>query len=261
MQHTPDLRGRIIRPFSWLLFAAATAGISAQTLPAMPPTALPGQTAQGAPQTLPTPTNTPHHAEVIYANGAATSPRRQLQPEPDPALHLASNRSEDHRRCRDQRVFGNYGPGPISTVLATLLDGTGTDILLLGGNASTPPELILTPRNGGPEPPGPNSPTYAMYDDTTDRQSPVAPPRSNAAVTQPPSQTPVAAQPETPQASNPPAAAPAANTAKQPLTPEMVMQQLLQMQKQQQKQTRRKTRIPRARPHPARRPRNNHDNS
>jgi hypothetical protein len=65
----------------------------------------------------------------------------------------------------DQRVFGNYGPATTASVLATLLDGTGTNLLLLEGNASTPPELVLTPRGGGPTPPSPSSP---VFDDAPD---------------------------------------------------------------------------------------------
>ncbi|MGA8938700.1 MAG: hypothetical protein WB439_06000, partial [Acidobacteriaceae bacterium] len=207
MRHAHNLRGRIIRPFSWLLFAAAAAGISAQTLPATTPTSVPGQATPGAAQILPAPPNAPHHAEVTFANG-------ELQVRADNSSLNQILRSISHRTglkitggVVDQRVFGNYGPGPMSTVLSTLLDGTGTDILLLGGNANTPPKLILTPRNGRPEPPGPDSPTYAMYDDDSDRQSPVAPLRSSE-VTQPPPQSPIVspagsptrsqAQPETP---------------------------------------------------------------
>jgi hypothetical protein len=65
----------------------------------------------------------------------------------------------------DQRVFGNYGPATTASVLATLLDGTGTNILLLEGDSSTPPELTLTPRGGGPTPP---SPSASIFDDTPD---------------------------------------------------------------------------------------------
>ena len=94
---------------------------------------------------------------------------------------------------QDQRVFGNYGPASTSSVLATLLDGTGTNIVLLEGDVTTPPELILTPRGGGPTPPNPNAPGF---DDGTDPEP--APARQQ--VTQAParSQTPqsLPAQPQ-----------------------------------------------------------------
>lgn len=44
----------------------------------------------------------------------------------------------------DERVFGQYGPSTPSVVLADLLDGTGSNMLLVDG-AKGPTELILTP--------------------------------------------------------------------------------------------------------------------
>lgn len=60
----------------------------------------------------------------------------------------------------DQRVFGSYGPAPAATVLQTLLDGTGTNMLLRESPNHDPEQLILSPRTGGPTPPGPSSATY-----------------------------------------------------------------------------------------------------
>jgi hypothetical protein len=128
----------------------------------------------------------------------------------------------------EQRVFGNYGPATLSTVLATLLDGTGANILLLGGNAGTPPELVLTSRAGGPEPPGPNSPAYAMYDDSSDRANRVAPAAVRPPVTTSPAPTPALSTSAPAVSVPPPAGAPA-----KVLTPEMVMQELQQLQAQQ----------------------------
>ena len=56
----------------------------------------------------------------------------------------------------DQRVFGNYGPAEPSVVLATLLDGTGTNVLIRESQMNAPAELVLTPRQGGPTPPSPD---------------------------------------------------------------------------------------------------------
>jgi hypothetical protein len=223
----------------------ATLGAHGQTLPATPPTALPGQTlpgqtTPGTPAVVTPPPNPPHHADVLYANG-------QLQVRADNSSLNQILRSISHITglkitggVEEQRVFGNYGPGPISTVLATLIDGTGANILLLGGNAKTPPELILTSRSGGAEPPSPDSPAYAMYDDSSDVHTPVSAPHTES----------LPAQPQTPAISGsgsisppanhmnipPPAATPAAPSASAPaktLTPEMVEQQLIQMQAQQ----------------------------
>ena len=69
-----------------------------------------------------------------------------------------------------------------------------------------------------------------MYDDSTDHDAPVAPPASHS-TSEP---HPIAASPATT-----PATVPAATSdAKTPLTPEMVMQQLLKIQQQQAQQKR-----------------------
>jgi hypothetical protein len=61
----------------------------------------------------------------------------------------------------DQRVFGSYGPAPAGTVLQTLLDGTNTNMLLRETPSThAPVQLVLTPRQGGPTPPGPSSASY-----------------------------------------------------------------------------------------------------
>src|SRR5271154_3698556 len=54
----------------------------------------------------------------------------------------------------DERVYGQYGPSAPAVVLAALLDGTSSNMLLVDG-AKGPTELILTPRLGGPTPPSP----------------------------------------------------------------------------------------------------------
>lgn len=56
----------------------------------------------------------------------------------------------------DERVFGSYGPAPAAAVLAELLEGTGSNMLLVD-DAGGRSELILTARNGGPTPPNPNA--------------------------------------------------------------------------------------------------------
>ena len=237
----------------------------AQALPPTPPTTLPPQAAATLPpasQPAAPPVNTPHHAEVTYANG-------QLQVRADNSSLNQILRSISHRTglkitggVEEQRVFGNYGPGPISAVLATLLDGTNTNIFLLGGDTTNPPELVLTQRSGGASPPEPNSPAYAMYDDSSDHDTPVAPPAPHS-TSEPihPQASAITATPSTPQPAapgalqpiphadasathpvaaspgTPPATASAATPdAKTPLTPEMVVQQLLKMQQQQTQQ-------------------------
>ena len=86
----------------------------------------------------------------------------------------------------DQRVFGDYGPAAPATVLATLLDGTGSNMLLLETAADQPAQLILTPRTGGVTPPSPS----AVPDDDT--EAAVAP--SQPLASQPAQRPPVSGQ-------------------------------------------------------------------
>jgi len=46
---------------------------------------------------------------------------------------------------QDQRIFGSYGPGPWSDVLWKLLEGSGYNVLLVGGRDADPPlEIVLS---------------------------------------------------------------------------------------------------------------------
>ena len=67
----------------------------------------------------------------------------------------------------DERVFGQYGPASPDQILAELLDGTSSNMVLVHRNSATPTELVLTPRQGGPTPPNPNA---AAFDDRSDQQ-------------------------------------------------------------------------------------------
>jgi len=157
-------------PTSTLLRIAAlaaanlAAAIAAQsTLPATPPTSATSQTSPIAA----TPTdesttkkNLPHRATVTYAAGlldvrADNSSLNQILRQIARLTGMTITGG-----VTDQRVFGNYGPAEPSTILATLLDGTGSNMLLREGPNSTLAELILTPRNGGATPPNPSAPGF-----------------------------------------------------------------------------------------------------
>lgn len=99
----------------------------------------------------------------------------------------------------DERVFGEYGPAASSEVLAALLDGTASNMVIVQNTASAPAELILTPRMGGPTPPNPNA---TRFDDTASDEPPVRQPE--AAQPNPPQPPP---QTQTPAPTTPPAAA------------------------------------------------------
>lgn len=159
----------------WLVASAALAGLLAAT----------GMSAQGIPPTQPTslPSNAAMQANVegtsTQGGRVAHRPHTAVITYRDGIVDVRANDSSLNQILRaiarqtglkitggvkEERVFGNYGPAPIATVLATLLGGTGTNLLYLAGDAETAPKLILTPRGGGATPPGPESLTYASYD-------------------------------------------------------------------------------------------------
>jgi hypothetical protein len=135
------------------------------TLPPTPPTAqtapaantLPGPMAATPLNAAGTTSNRPHRAQIEFENGQLQV--RANDSSLDQILRDISRKTglTIIGGVQDQRVFGQYGPASTSAILATLLDGTGTNILLREGSATTPPELVLTPRGGGPTPPSPSA--------------------------------------------------------------------------------------------------------
>jgi hypothetical protein len=94
----------------------------------------------------------------------------------------------------DERVFGDYGPASPSQVLATLLNGTGSNMLLVQSNGNAPTELILTPRQGGATPPNPNAQSF----DESSESSEDAPPNPVARPIRRPDPQPGEASPQAP---------------------------------------------------------------
>jgi hypothetical protein len=141
----------------------------------------------------------------------------------------------------DERVFGKYGPSPPSEVLASLLDGTGSNVLLIQSDSTSPGELILTPRHGGPTPPNPSAQGFedeSPSDDATppqpqpQPQTPAPDPPPPAANTAPVS-LPTPNTPATP--ATQPASTPAATDATDPnavKTPQDIFQQLQRLRQQ-----------------------------
>jgi hypothetical protein len=97
-------------------------------------------------------------AEVTYANGllAVSADNSSL----DQILHQIAGQTgmKITGRVSDERVFGRYGPLTPAKVIASLLDGTGSNMLLRETASDAPAELILTPREGGATPPEPTPP-------------------------------------------------------------------------------------------------------
>jgi hypothetical protein len=131
---------------------------------------------------------------------------------------------------KDERVFGNYGPGQAKDVLAQLLHGSGYDYLMLGDEGQgTPRTVILTVRRNAP-PPNQN-PTANAPDQQPDDDSVVEPdndePEQQPQVFQPPQPQPQ--QPENPQA-------PMTPQQRMQLMQQQRLQQMQQMQRQYQQQ-------------------------
>ena len=104
----------------------------------------------------------PNHAQVTYAAGmlsvsADNSSLNQI------LRQIASSTGiKITGGVTDERVFGHYGPDTPAQVLAELLDGTSSNMVIEQRDPDAPAELILTPRMGGPTPPNPNA---AAFDD------------------------------------------------------------------------------------------------
>jgi hypothetical protein len=132
-------------------FAALPLALSAQGLPATAPTnATATATSAPVPVTAPAITATrPHRADVAFSGQMLTIRAN------DSSLHqiLSSISRATGMKITggvaEQRVFGNYGPDNASTILATLLDGTGVNMLIREDDAHRPTELTLTARSGG----------------------------------------------------------------------------------------------------------------
>ncbi len=133
----------------------------------------------------------------------------------------------------DERVFGQYGPASPAQVLAELLDGAGSNMILEHREGEANAELILTPRQGGPTPPNPNA---AAFDDR---------PRPQETRFPQPQQIPPASGPLVSPAGSAGEAVPAQNPANNPAqpespngvkTPQQIYEQLQRLRQQQQQQ-------------------------
>lgn len=154
---------------------------SAQTASKLPPTSPTSVSTQNSvtPPIAATPTRADtsqhHRARVTYADGmlevrADNSSLNQILRDisRETGMKIVGG-------VTDQRVFGSYGPAPAATVLQTLLDGTGTNILLQESRTHAPEQLLLTPQTGGPTPPPPSSPSYDATESEPDLPLPGAP--------------------------------------------------------------------------------------
>ena len=134
------------------------AATSSSALPATLPTAPPvAPAASAAPAERPT-----HRADVQYTDGllAVTADNSSLNQILRDVARLTGMKITGG--VTDERVFGTYGPAAPSQILSTLLDGTGSNMLIVQSSGPEPAELVLTPRRGGVTPPNPNA---SRFDD------------------------------------------------------------------------------------------------
>lgn len=211
-------RTRHRKPSAAITAAPATPQIASQPIAPPPP---------------PTPAELPAQpAKITYANGLLTV-----------AAHNSSLNEilRDVSRetnmkitggVADERVFGTYGPEPAAQVLNSLLDGTSSNMILVGSNGPAPAELVLTPRAGGVTPPSPMAFSSGQND------QPEEPPSKEPATSEFPQQSAPANPPETTPA--PPAAASQSSGQQQSpngvATPQDIFNQLMKLRQQQAQQ-------------------------
>jgi hypothetical protein len=177
----------------------------------------------------------PQRAQVTYADGvlsisADNASLNQIlrQIASDTGMKITGG-------VADERVFGRYGPAEPAQILAALLDGTGSNMILVHREGEANAELILTPRQGGATPPSPNS--QAFDEKPAHRESPpirAAQPEPASVPVSPPETPPVT--PATQAGSNPasPTQPESPNGVK---TPQQIYEQLQRMRQQQQQST------------------------
>jgi hypothetical protein len=256
---TPPVRRSALRAALLLSLGPAVAGIGialeagtspaqAPSLPATRPTGTETAAAAPAPASVqpassaPRP-RPPHPAQVAYARGllqvtADDSSLDQILREIGRQTGMKITGS-----LADERVFGRYGPAAPGTVVALLLDGSGSNMLLRAASPGRSAELVLTPRHGGPTPPdlnagGQQQPAARVW---RMPQAGVPPPQPGWSPAPPPpgaGAVGAGAQPGQPGA----AAGAAADSAADPSqprspngvgTPQQIFQQLQQLQQQQ----------------------------
>jgi hypothetical protein len=173
MPHTASIRYAAAATFAFsALLCAQARHISPAKPRAATPVALPVTPPTTRQELPPTPAEMPSHpASVSYTNGmldvsADNSSLVQI-------LHEISLKTgmKITGGVTDERVFGQYGPAPAAQILNKLLDGTGSNMMLVESDGTSPAELILTSRQGGATPPNPNA-ASVEDNDQPDEQGP-----------------------------------------------------------------------------------------
>jgi hypothetical protein len=226
-----------------LAFSASLCAQSTRPPQAKPPASTPASsTLPATPATTPEPPpvpltpsqRPPQRPQITYADGtlsvaADNASLNQIlrQIASDTGIKITGGVTEE-------RVFGHYGPGDPGQVLAALLDGTGSNMILVHHDEDASSELILTPRQGGPTPPNPHAAAY------NDRSEPNEGPSQS--MPSPPFPRPRGNPVIPPANAGPPTGAAPANSSppdnpNEVKTPQQIYEQLQRMRQQQQQST------------------------
>lgn len=164
--------------------------------------------AAGVPATLPVPPRPAWPAEQPPNSATVTWDSHGLAIEAsnsslDQILHdvVAETGVKLQGLNQDERIFGTYGPGPAREVLSHLLDGSGYNVMMIGGRGDAPPQQIILTKSAAGTPQPPNVQSNNDEDNDADDQSPpttdtapVMPFRNPAGEGGPPDRSPQAMQ-------------------------------------------------------------------
>jgi hypothetical protein len=237
MQSFVSIRLTVAVSFAFSALLPAQSPSGAQAKPGAIASSTPGLPVAppATPPPPPTPSQLPPHlAQVTYTSGALSvsadnSSLNQILREisRETGINIVGG-------VTDERVFGQYGPNATAQVLAALLDGTGSNMLLVHSDGDTPAQLILTPRHGGPTPPNPNA--AALEEGSAPQNTPPAETgegrHERTGQTVPPPPPPDA--PATPATGAPPASDPGQPDSPNGVkTPQQIYDQLQRLRQQQ----------------------------
>jgi hypothetical protein len=208
--------------------------------PAIAPTSTPTATPPSAPLTPAQ--SPPQRAKVTYTDNEITV--AAVNSSLNQILHDISRLTgiKITGGVTDERVFGDYGPASPSQVLATLLNGTGSNMFLVQSTGAAPTELILTPRQGGPTPPNPNAQSFDNSNDSDSSDEPPPNPIGRPIRRMPPSPyapRPIPSPDNSGQTSDPPAQTSPSEGTVQPSspngikTPQQIYDELQRLRQQQ----------------------------
>jgi hypothetical protein len=234
--------------FSLIRFATTASFALSASLPSQSPQAKPPAAPSQATSTLPATQPATSEPPAIPLTPSQLPPKRAQVTYSSGNLSISADNASLNQILRqiasdtgikiiggvaDERVFGQYGPSDPAQILAALLDGTGSNMVIVHRDSNSPAELILTPRQGGPTPPNPNA---AAFDERS--ESPEVPDRAEQPARFVPSSVPSSPGVPPTTAGTPNGANPA--NLSQPdspngvKTPQQIYEQLQRMRQQQQ---------------------------